>query len=344
MKLYPDKLDNHLSQQFQPVYFISGDEPLQMMECADKVRHKARALGYSAREILVVDAEFNWNQLLSASNSLSLFAEQRILELRLDSGKPGREGGKALKEYTKRPADDAVLLIVSGKVDKAGQSSAWYKAIDKIGVTLQLWPVEPQALPGWIAQRMRAKGLRSTREAAAIIAERVEGNMLAAQQEIDKLALLFADSEIDTQAVLDVVADSARYKTFDLADATLLGNAPRVVSILDGLRREGIDPVPVLIALTVQVRSATHIALAIARGSSMSAALCEARIWQNRQGIFQQALGRHDVHAWQQMLLRCAELELACKGFTRRGNLWDELLELSLGVAGKMPLQTGRFS
>ncbi len=344
MRLYPDKLDSHLARHLQPVYFISGDEPLQMVECADRIRQRARALGYDTREVFVADTEFDWNHLLTASNSLSLFAEQRILELRLDSGKPGREGGKALKAYAERPVDDAILLVMSGKVDKSGQSSAWYKAIDKVGITLQVWPVSPQDLPNWVVQRMRARGLRPTRDAATLIADRVEGNMLAAQQEIDKLALLFADSEINIQEVLTVVADSARYQTFDLADAALLGNAKRVVAILDGLRSEGIDPVPVLIALTMQVRSAAQIALAKARGSSTAEAMREARIWQNRQGIFQQALNRHDALSWNRMLLRCAELELACKGFTRRGNLWDELLELALFIAGKIALQRMGFS
>ena len=344
MRLYPDKLESHLAHHFQPVYLISGDEPLQLGECADRIRAEARAKGYVGREVFVADAEFDWGYLLSSSDSMSLFAEQRILELRMDSGKPGRDGGKALKEYAERPAEDAVLLIMSGKIDKSSQSSAWYKAIDKVGVTIQVWPIAPHELPAWITRRMHARGLRPTRDAAAMIAERVEGNMLAAQQEIDKLALLFADSEINVQEVLTVVADSARYQTFDLADAALIGNAKRVVNILDGLRAEGVDPVPVLIALTMQIRSAAQVAQAKSRGRSTAEAMRDARIWQNRQGIFQQAVTRHDAAQWERIMLRCAELELACKGFTRRGNLWDELLELSLCVAGKAELYPQPFT
>jgi DNA polymerase-3 subunit delta len=344
MKLYANKLDNHLAHHFRPIYFISGDEPLQLNECADLVRRKARELGYSGREVFVADNDFDWSQLLSAADSMSLFAELRILELRLPSGKPGREGGAALRQYAERPAEDAVLLVTSGKIDKTGQNSAWYKAIDKAGISLQVWPVSPQELPAWITRRMRGLGLRPTHDAAELIAERVEGNLLAAQQEIDKLALLYADSEINIQEVLGVVADSARYQTFDLADAALLGNAKRVVNILEGLRAERIDPVPVLIALSMHVRSATQIARIMDNGRSIDAAMREARIWKNRQNIFQQALHRHDADSWDRINLRCAQLDLACKGMVRRGNLWDELLELALCITGKMQLNDTEFS
>jgi DNA polymerase-3 subunit delta len=249
-----------------------------------------------------------------------------------------------LKQYAERPADDAVLLVTSGKVEKKSQSSAWYKALDSVGVTLQVWPVSPQELPGWIVQRMRNVGLRPTHDAAQLIAQRVEGNMLAAQQEIDKLALLFANSEINIQEVLGVVADSARYQSYDLADAALIGNAKRVVHILDGLRLEGFSPVPVLIALSTQVRSVAQLARSIVGGRSMQDVMRQARLWQSKQNIFQHALNRHDADSWDRLMLRCAELELASKGLTLRGNLWDELLELALCVSGKMPLAGIGFS
>ena len=336
MRLHPDRLDSHLARHFQAVYFISGDEPLQVAECADRIRARARELGYLGREVFVADTEFDWNTLLSTADNFSLFAEQRLLELRMDSGKPGREGGKALKAYAERPADDAVLLIMSGRVDKSSQSSAWYRALDKIGVTIPVWPISARDLPGWVLQRMRAVGLHSTQAAAVLIAERTEGNMWAAQQEIDKLRLLFTDSEIGIQEVLAVVADSARYQPFDLADAALLGEAKRVVNILDSLRAEGIDSVQALMVLTSQVRGAAQFAQAKADGSSTGQAMRQAKIWQSRQGIFQQALARHGAGTWHHMVQRCAELDLVCKGFRRRGNVWDELLELALSVAGKV--------
>ena len=339
MRLYPDKLDSHLAQHLLPVYLLSGDEPLQMKECSDRIRARARELGYSGCEVYVVDADFEWNQLLAASDSLSLFADQRLLELRLESGKPGREGGRVLKEYAARPAEDAVLLICSGRIDKASQSSAWYKALDKVGITLQLWPVSPRELPDWILQRMRAQGLHVTRDAVRMIAERVEGNMLAAQQEIDILALLFPEQEINVQEVLTVVGNNARFQSFDLADAALLGDGRRVVNILDGLRAEGIDAVPALIALAMQVRTATQLARSIARGQSSAQAMRDARVWQNRQNLFQQALMRHSLPDWETLLLRCAQVDLLSKGFARRGNAWDEVLELALAIAGKRPLE-----
>ncbi len=341
MKLYADKLDPHLAHHFKPIYLVSGDEPLQLAECADRIRRKARELGYCGREVFDVDSDFDWNQLLSAANSMSLFAEQRILELRMPDGKPGREGSSALQQYAERPADDAVLLVTSGRVDA---KSAWYKALDGVGVTIQVWPISSQDLPGWITRRMRSRGLRPTHDAAQLIAERVEGNMLAAQQEIDKLTLLYADSEINIQEVLAVVADSARYQSFDLADAALIGNAKRLVSILDGLRAEGIDPVPILVALNVQVRTVAQLARSIESGQSVDGAMRKARIWQSKQNIFRHALNRHDADTWDRINLRCAELDLACKGTTRRGNVWDELLELVLCMAGKMVLSDTEFS
>ncbi|MEM7210180.1 MAG: DNA polymerase III subunit delta [Pseudomonadota bacterium] len=344
MRLYPNKLDAHLSQSLQPVYLISGDEPLQMMESADKIRARARELGYSGREVFVVDHEFRWNDLLASSDAMSLFAEQRLLELRLEAAKPGREGSKALCEYAARPAEDAVLLVLSGKIDRAGQSSAWYKALDKIGVTMQVWPVAAADLPGWVAQRMRQRGMHPTLEATQLIAERVEGNMLAAQQEIDILRLLYNDAEIGAPEVLSVVGDNARYQTFDLADAALIGNTKRVVTILDGLRAEGIDAVPTLMALTSQLRTLMAITWSVAGGASVAQAMKDARVWQNRQEIFQRALRRHQPAQWEALLLRSAELELLSKGFNRRGDVWDELLELASVIAGQGTLQKTQFS
>ena len=338
MRLYPDKLEQHLQKQLLPIYLLSGDEPLQLGECADAVRRQARARGYSAREVLVADSNFDWTQLNASANTLSLFAERRILELRMDSGKPGREGGKALKVYAERPADNAILLITSGKIDKASQSSAWYKALDKVGANVQIWPLAAGDLASWISQRMRSKNLHCNREAATLIAERVEGNMLAAQQEIDKMALLYAGEEIGVDTLSSVVANSARYHIFDLADAALAGQALRATAILEKLRAEDIHPVAILCALSTQIATVTQLAHAQVSGKSLSQAMRDARIWQSRQSLYEQALKRWGPSTWNALLARCAELELLSKGHIQGGNVWDALLSLALQVAGGFSL------
>ncbi|MEE8380042.1 MAG: DNA polymerase III subunit delta, partial [Gammaproteobacteria bacterium] len=208
MKLYPEKLNAHLKGDLLPIYFFSGDEPLQLGEAADAVRRAAREQGYTEREVMHAERGFDWNELLAASNAMSLFAEKRVIDLRLPTGKPGKDGGAALVEYAERPPEDTVLLVSSGKVDKRSQSAKWYKALDKVGATLQVWPVDAKEMPNWLDQRLRSRGLQPERDAARLIAERVEGNLLAAAQEVDKLLLLNGEGPLSTEQVEAAVADS----------------------------------------------------------------------------------------------------------------------------------------
>lgn len=334
MKVYPEKLAAHLAKGLAPIYLISGDEPLAQMECADAVRRRAAELGHSSREVYHADREFDWNDLNTASNSLSLFADQRLLDLRLPSGKPGKDGGQALRDYAARPADDAVLLITAGKLDRSGTNSAWFKAIDKVGVVVQVWPVEARELPAWVERRMRQRGLDPSREAAQLIAERVEGNLLAAAQEIDKLVLLHEGGQVDAESVLAAVSDSARYSIYDLADAALAGDAARSARILYGLRGEGVEPVLILWALAREVRSAANVADAVLRGTPQNVAMQKAGVWRNRQMPLSQALRRVGPDGWQALVGRAARAELVLKG-AKQGQLWDELLDLALGMAGQ---------
>jgi len=351
LKLYPDKLAAHLAGgALKPVYLLSGDEPLGLMECADAIRARAAELGHSEREVYEVDGDFDWSELAAASASLSLFADKRLIDLRLPSGKPGREGGEALRAYAERPADDALLLISAGKLDRRSTSSAWYKALDRIGATIAVWPVAPHELPGWVAQRMRQRGMRPSREAAELIAERVEGNLLAAAQEIDKLALLHAGNsdgggevQIDLPEALAAVADSARYTIYDIADAALAGDAVRAARALYGLRGEGGEPVLVLWALLREIRAAAQIARAVARGQPQNVAMREAGVWQSRQRLLGAALRRLPDAAWPRLLARAARLELRVKGAVGGGDLWVELLDLALALAGQpLPLARDR--
>ena len=241
MRLYPEKLQAHLQQQLLPVYLVSGDEPLLVQECADAIRAAARAGGCSEREVIEASGrDFDWQVILQSAGNLSLFADRRLLEIRLPSGKPGTEGSKALQEYLEVASPDDVLLIVAGKIDKQSTNSKWYKALDKAGATLQLWPIDARELPRWLQQRVAAAGMQIDRDAVQLLAERVEGNLLAAVQEVEKLKLLASDSQITAQTVTESVSDNARFNVFGLADMALKGDAAGTLKVLKKLQRKGI--------------------------------------------------------------------------------------------------------
>ena len=331
MKIYPDKLNAHLKGDLLPIYFFSGDEPLQLGEAVDAVRGHARKQGFTEREVMDVERGFDWNELLASSNSMSLFAEKKIIDLRLPTGKPGKEGGATLVEYAQRLPEDTVLLISSGKVDKRSQSAKWYKALDKVGATLQVWPVETKDMPRWVDQRLRFRGLQPEPDAVRLVAERVEGNLLAAAQEVDKLVLLNGKGALSAEQVEAAVADSARFDVFGLVDAALVGDVSRVNRMLDGLRGEGIDPILMLWALTREIRSLVDLAAQIEAGKGIDGVL--SRVWGKRKGPVKAGLQRHNRARWQQMLRRAARLDRVIKG-AAVGNAWDELLQLSLMMAG----------
>ena len=331
MKLYPEKLSSHLKGGLLPVYFFSGDEPLQLGEAADAVRRFAREQGFTEREVIDAERGFDWNELLVASNSMSLFAEKRVIDLRLPSGKPGKDGGAALVEYAERPPEDTVLLIASGKVDKRSQSAKWYKALDKAGATLQVWPVEPKELPRWIDQRLRSRGLQPEGDTARWIAERVEGNLLAAAQEVDKLLLLNGEGKLSVEQAEAAVSSSARFDAFKLIDAALMGDAKRVVRIIDGLREEGAVPIQLLGAFTFKIRSLVDMAKQMEAGKGIDGVL--SRVWGNSKEPVKAGLQRHNRTRWQMLLRRAAKLDRVIKGASV-GNEWDELLQLSLMMAG----------
>jgi DNA polymerase-3 subunit delta len=331
MKIYPNKLNAQLKGELLPIYFFSGDEPLQLGEAADAVRHAAREQGFTERDVMHVDKSFDWYELSSASNSMSLFAEKRIIDLRLPTGKPGREGSEALVEYTERPPEDTVLLITSGKVDKRSQSAKWYKALDKVGATLQVWPVEPSDMPGWVDQRLRSRGLQPEPDAARLIAERVEGNLLAAAQEVDLLLLLNGEGALSVEQAEVAVSSSARFDAFKLIDAALMGDVPRVVRVLSGLREEGAVPVQVLGAFSFKIRSMVTMSAQLEMGKGIDSML--ARVWGKQKGPVRAGLQRHNQTRWQMLLRRVARLDRVIKGASV-GNEWDELLQLSLMMAG----------
>ena len=333
MKLRGGQLTNHLAGELAPIYLISGDDPLLLNEASDAVRSAARARGFGGREVLCVERGFDWSGFAAAASELSLFAEQRLIELRLPGGKPGDAGGKALRAWARNPPDDCLLLIVSAKIDASAQRSKWYQALEQAGVVVQLWPPRPSELPGWIRQRMQARGMQAGPEAVALLAERVEGNLLAAAQEIEKLHLLYGEKQLELPDVVATVADSARFNIYELVDSALAGDLPRTVRTLRGLRGEGTEPVLVLWVLVREIRLLEGMALELERGASLDQVLRQQRVWQQRKPIVRQGLQRHNRLRWQQMLRRAARIDRLVKGVDK-GNPWDELLQLVLIMAG----------
>lgn len=333
MNIRFEDLSPQLQHGLLPVYIISGDEPLQLGEACDAVRQQARQQGFSEREVMHVEKGFDWEQFLAASNSLSLFAEQRLMELRLPTGKPGDKGSKALQEYARNPAPDTVLLLICGKIEKAAQNSKWYKALDKVGAGVQVWPVEAKMLPQWIKRRMQAKGLQPTVEAVDLLAERVEGNLLAAAQEIEKLLLLYGKGPIDFDAMADSVADNARYDIYALVDAALSGDSKRVVRMLMGLQAEGAETVLLLWALSREIRTLQAMAKQLETGERLEQVMAKARVWPKRKPWVTAGLRRHKSGVWMRLLQKAAAVDLIIKG-RKTGNVWDELLQLALDIAG----------
>lgn len=337
MRLNPEQLTSHLRNTLLPVYLVAGDEPLQIMEAMDTLRAAARERGYAVREVMDVDRSFDWASLHNAANSMSLFAERRILELRLPSGAPGVDGGQALVEYAERPADDAVLLIQSGKIDSRSQSSKWFKALDALGATMLVWPIKPAALPQWLQRRLSQRGLELDRDAQALLASRVEGNLLSAVQEVEKLALLYGGQnsappvKLGLRQVADAVADSARYSVYDLVDAVVLGETARGLRILQGLREEGIATPLVLWALANEIRTLARYAAKIAAGEPLQRVLSE--VWDSRKPLVSAALKRLPPSIWGILLRRCLRADQTIKG-ARSGREWDELQQICLGLSG----------
>ena len=333
MKLYFNQLKQHLEKQLQPVYFISGDEPFQQDESVRLIREAAKLQGYTEREVHHVDRNFDWDELVHSAGSMSLFAERKVIELRIPAGKPGDKGSKALVAYASQLPEDNLLLIVSGKLDASQTRSKWFKALDAVGATLAVWPLEIQELPAWLKGRMQIRGLQPTEDALTVLAEQVEGNLLAADQELEKLCMIYGEGTISAEQVLDAVSDSARFDAFALIDVALQGDVVRVSRILHGLKSEGEDVLHVLGALIYQLRMLEKMANAVSQGQHLEQVFKQHRIWDKRKLVLNAGLKRHGLKRWQAFLLVAGRIERMCKGLAT-GKPWDELLQLTLRIAG----------
>ncbi len=326
----------HLSgTALKQVYLIAGAEHLLVLEAADVLRERARELGYVEREVLDVESGFDWNRLADASRELSLFATRKLIDLRLPSGKPGREGSAAMVAYCDSPPPDTVLLITANDWSKAHEG-AWVKAIEQIGVFVPVWPLRREELPAWIGARMASRGVAASPDAIAWLADRVEGNLLAAAQEIDKLALLDDKRPLDVAALEAGIADDARYDVFRLADAAIGGDAGRALKIVAGLRAEGEDLIPLLGWMLSQLRTLQRLADA---GPNLAAALRGERIWPARENLYRRALRSADAAHWERCIAQAAHIDCVAKGQyldaggKSWGDGWRELERLIVAIA-----------
>lgn len=312
----------------KPAYLLAGEEHLLLLEAADGLRARARELGFVEREVLDADANFNWNALATAAASMSLFASRRLIDLRLPTGKPGKEGSAAIIEFCNRPPPDTVLLITCTQWSKA-QEGAWVAAIEKIGVFVPVWPMKPDELVEWIAHRTGSRGLKPDCAAIEALTERVEGNSLAAAQEIDKLALLHGSKPLDAATLEDLVADSARYDVFKLIDAAFAGDAARSLRILAGLRAEG-EQVPAIMGWILnQLQLVNRLAAPI---GNPAAAFRAERIWPAREALYRRVLARANRAHWEACLLQAGNIDRISKG-RGFGDAWRELERLLVAMA-----------
>ena len=336
MQLRVDGLEAHLAKTIAPLYVISSDEHLLALEAADKIRRAARANGYSERDVLTVERNFKWGELLAANQELSLFGDKKLIELRIPTGKPGKDGGAALQAYAKDLSPDNLTLITIPKLDWQTAKAAWVAALQQGAVYIEIPVVERAALPGWIGVRLAAQGQSADRQGLDFIADRVEGNLLAAHQEILKLGLLHDAGKLTFEQVQDAVLNVARYDVFKLSEAMLAGDCARLVRMLEGLKGEGEALPLVLWAVADEIRTLLKLKAATNNGRPLGEVLKEYRIWGPKERLMAPALRRISLATLEQALQDAAQVDKMIKGLRAKafaGDSWDAMLQLALKVA-----------
>jgi len=332
MQISSEALPRQLASGLQPLYVVHGDALLLVIEAADSIRAAARQAGYTERDTLIAEQYFKWDELQNSSQSLSLFATRKVVDLRIPSGKPGTDGGQALQEYASHLNEDVLTLITLPKLDWTAQKSQWFSALLKHGVVISADDIPRQQLPAWIAGRLQRQQQSADTATLEFLADRCEGNLLAAFQEIQKLGLLFPAGILSFAQVNEAVMDVARYDIFKLADAMLSGDIARFAHILNGLQAEGTATVLVLWALSEDIRTLGKLQTATRNGGSLSDAMRALRVRKERQGLIGQAARRLKFPQIERSLQCAAKIDKIIKGL-KHGDVWDELLQLGLRFA-----------
>lgn len=343
MQLALNQLAAHLQKGLRPLYTLHGDEPLQLQEAADAIRAAARAAGHSERSVYTVQgAHFDWSSMLAAGGSFSLFADKKLVEIRIPSGKPGKDGSAAIQQLAENAAqDDSTLTIITlPRLDAATKKGAWFSALDANGVTIQIDPIERAALPQWIAQRLARQNQRVASGEAGqrtlqFFADRVEGNLLAAHQEIQKLGLLQPEGELSFEVVEQAVLNVARYDVFKLSEAVLSGNLPRAMRMMDGLQAEGTAEVLVHWTLSEDIRNLKRAKDALASGQPLPMVLRSLRIWGNKERLFERVVPRLTANAAVRLLHSAHVVDGIVKGLPADNwpsDSWQALRKLAVDM------------
>lgn len=339
MELKLEQLSRHLQGPLAPLYVLHGDEALLQIEARDALREVAQQAGFLARESHVVESGFQWSTLLFANDAMSLFADRKFIELAIPSGKPGTQGSEALQQLSQSLNPDNLLLITLPRLDKATQSSKWFQALQQAGVTIATPPVERHALPAWLNGRLAKQKQQLDAAGLTFLAERVEGNLLAAHQEVQKLALLYPEGAISEAQVREAVLNVARFDVFQLSEAVLQGDTARFLRMLDGLKAEGEAPTLVLWSLNEDAHLLYRVAHGLAQGQALPALLRENRVWGDKQQWLGPAARRLDGTTLRRALSLCAEADRASKGVSPH-DPWLLLSQLGLLLCGAPVLQT----
>ncbi|MFA5825548.1 MAG: DNA polymerase III subunit delta [Gallionellaceae bacterium] len=332
MRISSDDLPRHLAKGLGSLYVIHGDALLLAIEAADAIRIAAREAGYSEREVLIAEQHFKWAELRNSAQSMSLFSSRKVVDLRIPSGKPGVEGAQALQDHCDNLNPDTLTLISLPKLESTALKSKWFAALEQHATVISADEISLNALPAWIAARLKRQDQSTDEDTLIFLAQRVEGNLLAAFQEIQKLALLFPAGPLTFEQVKDSVMDVARYDIFKLSEAMLAGDAARYARILEGLQAEGTATVLILWAISEDIRALARVSRAMQQSGNLAGALRDARVWGVKQKLVERAVRRFSPAFAERALRQAAQIDKLVKGL-RKGDVWDELLQLGVRCA-----------
>lgn len=331
MQLTTQKLGEHLKETLRPIYLISGDVPLLRQEARDLIRQAAEQAGYSQYQRLEVETGFHWIQLTQLANNYSLFGENTLIELHNSTAKFDMDAGKTLMAYCENPPPDKILLIVTSKLSSAQQKTHWYKSIVNHGVVLPIWPIKSHELPQWIRGRMQNTHVKADAASIRLLAEFTEGNLLATQQAILKLRLLYPDQPIGIREMADVISESAQFNVFALSEYLLQGDCRSVIRVLSHLRATDTEPTLVLWLFARECRELLNMAEQLQQGKSLQTILSAQ--WSTLKPLYSKALHRVEPTRLKQLLLACQQVDQIIKGVTP-GDAWSHLTQVGLGLAG----------